>query len=194
MAMRTLVLITAVALSLGACSDRTLNTASQAHPITVQASPALLQSRGISLGSSESDVVGVLGDAVASFSSVLPAEGTALRIDHFDRCAAGNLDQLIVIFDRGKAAMITRQSCGAPPAVQARENEAHRFFPTDASRAGTLFTTAFGQPAFRFVSRNLGQVIGRSWFRNCQGHSVPRGTFSLVVVADGWQLVAGTCP
>src|SRR5712691_8455365 len=108
MAMRTLVLSTAIALSLGACSDRTLNAAGhpEARATTVQASPALLQSRGISLGSSESDVVGVLGDAVASFSSVLPAEGTALRIDHFDRCAASNLDQLIVIFDRGKAAMI----------------------------------------------------------------------------------------
>ncbi len=149
---------------------------------------------GVFLGGRQERFVAAFGTPEARLTTVLPANGEELRIDHFAQCPGADIPQLIVVFDRGRAAMITRQSCAGTPSVENRRAEATSFFPSDAPARGAGFTTHFGQPALMYESPTLDRVLPHSWFSDCRANPVRPGTFSLVFTLPGWQLVAGTCP
>ncbi|MDQ6674698.1 MAG: hypothetical protein M3069_28840, partial [Chloroflexota bacterium] len=65
---------------------------------------------------------------------------------HFSRCSNSNVDQLIVTFLGGSAAIILRQSCGIHRLVAELTAEARSFMPDDAT-PGPRFSTSQGEPA-----------------------------------------------
>lgn len=140
---------------------------------------------------------GVLGTTEVGFTARFGPPGPDSipgTADHFERVAGTTCDQLVVFFTDRLARAIVGQTCGGPiPTRQDRLAAAGRYAPADRV-AGTSFQTANGDPAMTFTSPMLSSRLPASAFHDCNGKSLPAGTFTIFLTADGWEVAAGTCP
>ena len=114
---------------------------------------------------------------------------------HYQRCAGTDIDQFVVLAPGDQVWTIQHESCElSTPTADQRFAAAAQFAPADAV-VGTSFTTDLGDAAMTYQSPSLASALPPALFHDCNGNSVPPGTF--YVVADslgGWFMAPGTCP
>lgn len=145
----------------------------------------------------------VLGGSVAAFDRELGpraapgSPGTEFAIHTYLGCEGRNRPQLSVGFLYGAASSINYGPCRERRlvSVDEAEREASRYFPPDTKRVGDT-TTQDGEPARVFRSPVLASAYDdrAPQFRDCEGDSVPPGTFILVITGNDWWMSPGTCP
>lgn len=151
----------------------------------------------ILLGAPAADIPAGLGAPPAAFAARFgPPVKTTGTVQSFVRClGSGATAQWDVMFDDGKAYLISRNAC--PPArhePQAAADEASTFLPSDAKQLGT-FQTDYG-PANLYLSPSLGKLFPPAKFEDCDGKRRPSGTlfYLLTPQRQSWTLGVGQCP
>ncbi len=119
----------------------------------------------------------------------------SLQTLHYKRCAGSNVDEFIVLFEKGSAILITHQFCTGAPSAAVREADAQKYFPSGATASGPpLPDPISGGTVRRYVSTSLAGTFPASKFQDCDGNDLPPGTFTLGLgLGPDWDLGVGGC-
>lgn len=116
----------------------------------------------------------------------------------FQKCrsrgAAPEAFEFFVSSDQGRAVSILRQTCRGQMQADAAEAEARAYFPLDAKDEQRTVRNMENEEARVFSSPALAEALPADWFTDCNDELVAPGTFTLLLVPDGWTLDTGTCP